>query len=33
LSAKQIDSLEAAAPVGGTSGPRYGEAGMKMVRI
>tara|TARA_B100000902_G_scaffold16813_1_gene20182 strand:+ start:2220 stop:3215 length:996 start_codon:yes stop_codon:yes gene_type:complete len=33
LSAKQLDYLETAAPVGGTSGPRYGEAGMKMVRI
>ena len=33
LTTKQIDYLESAAPVGGTSGPRYGEAGMKMVRI
>ncbi len=33
LSAEQIDRLETVAPVGGTSGLRYGEAGMKMVRI
>jgi aryl-alcohol dehydrogenase-like predicted oxidoreductase len=33
LSADDIAILEAAAPVGQTAGPRYGEAGMKMVRL
>ena len=33
LSYDDIAALETAAPVGGTSGPRYGERGMKMVRI
>ena len=28
-----LDELEKAAPVGGTSGPRYGEAMMSMVRL
>ncbi len=33
LSDEQIRFLEMAAPIGGTSGSRYGEAAMKMVRI
>ncbi len=33
LSDEQIHFLELAAPIGGTSGSRYGETGMKMVRI
>ncbi len=33
LSASDIATLNAAAPVGATAGPRYGEAGMKMVRL
>jgi aryl-alcohol dehydrogenase-like predicted oxidoreductase len=33
LSAADIATLNAAAPVGGTAGPRYGEMGMKMVRL
>ena len=33
LSDDDIAALETAAPVGGTSGPRYAERGMKMVRI
>jgi aryl-alcohol dehydrogenase-like predicted oxidoreductase len=33
LSADDIATLEAAAPVGQTAGPRYGEMGMKMVRL
>ena len=33
LSAADFDELEAAAPVGGTAGPRYGEAMMSMVRL
>jgi aryl-alcohol dehydrogenase-like predicted oxidoreductase len=33
LSASDIATLNAAAPVGGTAGPRYGEMGMKMVRL
>ncbi len=33
LSADDLAALEAAAPVGETAGPRYGERGMKMVRI
>jgi aryl-alcohol dehydrogenase-like predicted oxidoreductase len=33
LSAEDVAALEAIAPVGATAGPRYGEAGMKMVRL
>jgi len=33
LSAQDLADLDAAAPRGGTSGPRYGERGMKMVRL
>jgi aryl-alcohol dehydrogenase-like predicted oxidoreductase len=33
LSAADIETLNAAAPVGATAGPRYGEMGMKMVRL
>lgn len=33
LSADDLAALEAAAPRGSTAGPRYGEQGMKMVRI
>lgn len=33
LSQQDIAKLEAAAPIGGTSGNRYGEMGMKMVRL
>jgi len=33
LSAADIAALEAIAPIGGTAGPRYGERGMKMVRL
>jgi aryl-alcohol dehydrogenase-like predicted oxidoreductase len=33
LTAADIATLNAAAPVGGTAGPRYGEMGMKMVRL
>ncbi len=33
LDAGDLAALEAAAPRGGTAGPRYGERGMKMVRI
>jgi aryl-alcohol dehydrogenase-like predicted oxidoreductase len=33
LSADDLATLNAAAPVGATAGPRYGEAGMKMVRL
>ena len=33
LTAADIATLNAAAPVGATAGPRYGEAGMKMVRL
>ena len=33
LSEADFDELEAAAPVGGTAGPRYGEAMMSMVRL
>ncbi len=33
LSADDVATLAAAAPLGGTAGPRYGEAGMKMVRL
>ncbi|MCW0198350.1 aldo/keto reductase [Sphingopyxis sp.] len=33
LTAADLAAIEAAAPVGGTSGPRYGEMGMRMVRL
>ena len=33
LDADDLAKLEAAAPRGGTAGPRYGEMGMKMVRL
>jgi len=33
LSGDDLDILEKAAPVGGTSGPRYGEAMMELVRL
>ena len=33
LSADDIAAIDAAAPKGGTSGPRYGEQGMRMVRL
>lgn len=33
LSADDLAKLNAAAPVGATAGPRYGEMGMKMVRL
>jgi len=33
LDAEDLENLERAAPLGGTAGPRYGERGMKMVRI
>ena len=33
LTADDLAAIAAAAPRGGTSGPRYGEAGMRMVRI
>jgi hypothetical protein len=33
LDADDLAQLDAAAPRGGTSGPRYGERGMKMVRL
>ena len=33
LTAEDLAALDAAAPRGGTAGPRYGERGMKMVRI
>jgi aryl-alcohol dehydrogenase-like predicted oxidoreductase len=33
LSADDLATLAAAAPLGGTAGPRYGESGMKMVRL
>ena len=33
LTADDLAAIEAAAPVGGTSGPRYGEQGMRMVRL
>lgn len=33
LTAADLDALDAAAPRDGTAGPRYGEMGMKMVRI
>jgi aryl-alcohol dehydrogenase-like predicted oxidoreductase len=33
LNAADVATLNAAAPVGATAGPRYGEMGMKMVRL
>ena len=33
LDADDLAKLEAAAPRGCTAGPRYGEAGMRMVRL
>ncbi len=33
LTSADLDELEAAAPVGGTAGPRYGETMMSMVRL
>jgi aryl-alcohol dehydrogenase-like predicted oxidoreductase len=33
LDAEDLAKLDAAAPRGGTAGPRYGEAGMRMVRL
>lgn len=33
LDAEDIASIDAVAPRGGTAGPRYGEIGMKMVRL
>ena len=33
LGAADMAALDAAAPRGGTAGPRYGEAGMRMVRL
>jgi aryl-alcohol dehydrogenase-like predicted oxidoreductase len=33
LDAEDLAKLEAAAPRGGTAGPRYSERGMKMVRL
>ena len=33
LDSEDLEALEAAAPRGGTAGPRYGERGMKMVRL
>jgi aryl-alcohol dehydrogenase-like predicted oxidoreductase len=33
LSAEDMAALDAIAPRGGTAGPRYGEAGLKMVRL
>lgn len=33
LDADDLATLDKAAPVGGTAGPRYGELGMKMVRL
>jgi aryl-alcohol dehydrogenase-like predicted oxidoreductase len=33
LDGDDLAKLEAAAPRGGTAGPRYGERGMKMVRL
>ncbi|MEH6790754.1 aldo/keto reductase [Parasphingorhabdus sp.] len=33
LTGDDLDELESAAPVGGTAGPRYGEAMMAMVRL
>jgi hypothetical protein len=33
LTADDLAAIEAAAPRGGTAGPRYGERGMAMVRL
>jgi aryl-alcohol dehydrogenase-like predicted oxidoreductase len=33
LTADDLAAIDAAAPMGGTSGPRYGEMGMRMVRL
>lgn len=33
LDREDLEALEAAAPVGGTAGPRYAERGMRMVRL
>ena len=33
LTAEDLATIDAAAPMGGTSGPRYGEMGMRMVRL
>lgn len=33
LTADDVAMIDAAAPIGGTSGPRYGEMGMRMVRL
>ena len=33
LTADDLAAIEAAAPAGGTSGNRYGEQGMRMVRL
>jgi aryl-alcohol dehydrogenase-like predicted oxidoreductase len=33
LDAADMAAIEVAAPQGGTAGPRYGEAGMRMVRL
>lgn len=33
LDADDLEAIDAAAPMGGTSGPRYGEMGMRMVRL
>ena len=33
LTAQDLAALDAAAPAGGTAGPRYGERGMRMVRL
>ncbi len=33
LDSEDLEALEAAAPRGGTAGPRYGERGMRMVRL
>lgn len=33
LDADDLAAIDAAAPMGGTSGPRYGEMGMRMVRL
>ena len=33
LDTEDLEALDAAAPVGATAGPRYGEAGMRMVRL
>lgn len=33
LTTQDLEELDAAAPAGGTAGPRYGERGMRMVRL